>query len=158
SLADAVGRAQGTAAYFETAAKNVGEADNYRLALEWSRSDEAAVEALPRLVLGGLANWPAYSEALTWMYRGVEWCRGHPEIPEDLLAKLLITVAPKVAVDSQPAADAYREEAVDILRRLAPKGQVTLFEGLNWLAFHDLEVGNLDSAVAHVAESESISL
>jgi tetratricopeptide (TPR) repeat protein len=158
SLSDRLIRARGTATHYETAGKNTGETDNYRLALERSFGDEANVEALPKLAISGLDRWPSYAELLTWVDRTIEWCRSHSDVRPVLLARFLGSIALQMGIDDLQKMLAYVEEAVDILRPLASEEKVAALEALGFLTWAEEDMGKLERALAHVAEAEAINL
>src|SRR5205085_11347740 len=56
------------------------ELGNLRLALDWSFNDEVNIEAAPKLVLTMSYLWPSHQEGISWLNKGIAWCRDHAQI------------------------------------------------------------------------------
>jgi predicted ATPase/DNA-binding XRE family transcriptional regulator len=137
------------------------EADNVRLALEWSFSDPGGQrdpEAGPKLMfaLDGLV-WPLTAqEQREWDLRLLAWCEAHPDIARPLAIRAQLFAALDLVEFDLPTSISKLRDVAQLARNLPVSDARLLVEVLVWLGHIVGSQEALDEAQAVYAEAEAV--
>jgi predicted ATPase/DNA-binding CsgD family transcriptional regulator len=136
------------------------EQEDLRLALEWSFTDLANVDAGPRLVMAMNGLWPSQQENLAWLKRAIAWCQGRTGVAADLYASVLGAASRWIALSDPATAMMWARQAVYICRGLGPAGKKSLMDhvfDLGWIGMMGLvHLDDVAEALAPFVEVEAL--
>jgi predicted ATPase/DNA-binding SARP family transcriptional activator/Tfp pilus assembly protein PilF len=135
------------------------EHDNLRLALEWSFSNPASLEAGLKLVLAMDYLWGLsyYLEENEWYKRAAIICQDHPGISQALYARFLGQGSHTMAFNDLQTSLSWNKQSVELARLLGPNRQVILIKCLLDLVRTTAgDLNDYQQAVKPFAEAEAL--
>jgi predicted ATPase/DNA-binding CsgD family transcriptional regulator len=90
--------------------------ENLRQAMDWSFSDEAVIDAGPRLVNVLMYEWSTHQEELEMYQRAIAWCESHPAIAPELFVQVLNEATRYAALNIPQVALRWSRQAVALAR------------------------------------------